>query len=92
MQKLPNGYEQQMKRLLGEAGFFAYMQSLCEPVTRALRVNLLLCPDGVPPCPIEGLGAPVPWARGAYFVEGDAGPGFRRCTRAGCFTCRSPAR
>ena len=50
-----------MKRLLGEAGFFAYLDALNQPYTRALRVNLLLRPDGTPPCPIEGLGAPVPW-------------------------------
>lgn len=59
-----------MKRLLGEAGFFAYLDALNQPYTRALRVNLLLRPDGTPPCPIDGLGAPVPWAKGAYFVEG----------------------
>ena len=35
MQKLPIAYTQQMKRLLGEAGFFAYMQSLDGEVTRA---------------------------------------------------------
>lgn len=64
-----------MKRLLGEAGFFAYLDALNQPYTRALRVNLLLRPDGTPPCPIDGLGAPVPWAKGAYFVEGDARPG-----------------
>ena len=63
-----------MKRLLGEAGFFAYLDALNQPYTRALRVNLLLRPDGTPPCPIDGLGAPVPWAKGAYFVEGDARP------------------
>ena len=57
-----------MKRLLGEAGFFAYLDALNQPYTRALRVNLLLRPDGTPPCPIDGLGAPVPWAKGAYFV------------------------
>lgn len=91
MQKLPNGYEQQMKRLLGEAGFFAYMQSLCEPVTRALRVNLLLCPDGVPPCPIEGLSAPVPWAKSAYFVEGDARPGLSPLHEGGLFYLQEPS-
>ena len=68
MNNLPPAYVDQMKRLLGEAGFFAYERALCSPVTRALRVNLLRCPDGVPPCEIEGLGAPVPWAKGAYFV------------------------
>ena len=54
-----------MKRLLGEAGFFAYLAALDQPYTRALRVNLLLRPDGTPPCPIDGLGATVPWAKGA---------------------------
>ena len=80
-----------MKRLLGEAGFFAYLDALNQPYTRALRVNLLLRPDGTPPCPIDGLGAPVPWAKGAYFVEGDARPGLSPCTRAACFICRNPA-
>ena len=91
MQKLPIAYTQQMKRLLGEAGFFAYMQSLDGEVTRALRINLLLCPDGVPPCPIEGLGAPVPWARGAYFVEGDARPGLSPLHEGGLFYLQEPS-
>ena len=56
MNSLPQAYIDQMKRLLGEAGFFAYEKSLSEPVTRALRVNLLLCPNGELPCEIEGVG------------------------------------
>ena len=46
MNQLPEAYIKQMKRLLGEAGFFAYEKALGEPVTRALRINLLLRPDG----------------------------------------------
>ena len=76
MNELPQAYIAQMKRLLGEAGFFAYEKALAEPVTRALRINLLLFPQGTPPCAIEGLGARVPWARGAFFIEGDARPGL----------------
>ena len=49
MQPLPKEFEEQMKRLLGEAGFFAYLDALNQPYTRALRVNLLLRPDGTPP-------------------------------------------
>ena len=88
---LPQAYQSQMKRLLGEAGFFAYMRALEEPVTRALRVNLLLFPDGVPPCGIEGLGAPVPWARGAYFVVGDARPGLSPLHEGGLFYLQEPS-
>lgn len=53
MSHLPDAYIAQMKRLLGEAGFFAYEQSLAQPAERALRINLLLCPDGAPPCEID---------------------------------------
>ena len=80
-----------MKRLLGEAGFFAYLDALAQPYTRALRINLLLCPDGAPPCPIEGLGAPVPWAKGAYFVEGDARPGLSPLHEGGLFYMQEPS-
>ena len=80
-----------MKRLLGEAGFFAYLDALNQPYARALRVNLLLRPDGTPPCPIEGLGAPVPWARGAYFVEGDARPGLSPLHEGGLFYMQEPS-
>ena len=80
-----------MKRLLGEAGFFAYLDALNQPYTRALRVNLLLRPDGTPPCPIEGLGAPVPWAKGAYFVEGDARPGLSPLHEGGLFYMQEPS-
>ena len=85
MNELPQAYIAQMKRLLGEAGFFAYEKALGEPVTRALRVNLLLFPDGAPPCAIEGLGEPVPWAKGAYFIEGDARPGLSPLHEGGLY-------
>ncbi|MCI6589290.1 MAG: RsmF rRNA methyltransferase first C-terminal domain-containing protein [Clostridiales bacterium] len=80
-----------MKRLLGEAGFFAYEQSLSQPVTRALRVNLLLRPDGSLPCPIEGVGERVPWAKGCYFVEGDARPGLSPLHEGGLFYLQEPS-
>lgn len=80
-----------MKRLLGEAGFFAYLDALNQPYTRALRVNLLLRPDGTPPCPLDGLGAPVPWAKGAYFVEGDARPGLSPLHEGGLFYMQEPS-
>ena len=80
-----------MKRLLGEAGFFAYLAALEQPYTRALRINLLLRPDGTPPCPIDGLGAPVPWAMGAYFVEGDARPGLSPLHEGGLFYMQEPS-
>ena len=89
--QLPEGFESQMKRLLGEAGFFAYLDALAQPYTRALRINLLLCPDGAPPCPIEGLGAPVPWAKGAYFVESDARPGLSPLHEGGLFYMQEPS-
>ena len=90
-QKLPEEFQNQMKRLLGEAGFFAYLNALDEPYTRALRINLLLRPDGTPPCAIEGLGAPVPWAKGAYFIEGDARPGLSPLHEGGLFYMQEPS-
>ena len=91
MTNLPEAYVTQMKRLLGEAGFFAYEKALEQSVTRALRVNLLLCPDGVPPCGIEGLGERVPWAKGAYFVEGDARPGLSPLHEGGLYYLQEPS-
>ncbi len=91
MNRLPEAYVFQMKRLLGEAGFFAYEQSLGKPVTRALRVNLLLCPDGTLPCEIEGVEDPVPWAKGCYFVEGDARPGLSPLHEGGLFYLQEPS-
>lgn len=91
MNELPQAYIAQMKRLLGEAGFFAYEKALGEPVTRALRVNLLLFPDGAPPCAIEGLGEPVPWAKGAYFIEGDARPGLSPLHEGGLYYMQEPS-
>ena len=90
-QKLPEEFQNQMKRLLGEAGFFAYLNALDEPYTRALRINLLLRPDGTPPCAIEGLGAPGPWAKGAYFIEGDARPGLSPLHEGGLFYMQEPS-
>ena len=91
MNTLPEAYIAQMKRLLGEAGFFAYEQSLAAPVTRALRVNLLLCPDGALPCEIEGVGERVPWAKGCYFVEGDARPGLSPLHEGGLYYLQEPS-
>lgn len=91
MHNLPQGYEEQMKRLLGEAGFFAYMRALDEPVSRALRINLLLRADGTPPCAIEGMADPVPWARGAYFVQDGARPGLSPLHEGGLFYLQEPS-
>ena len=91
MNTLPEAYIAQMKRLLGEAGFFAYEQSLSQPVTRALRVNLLLRPDGSLPCPIEGVGEAVPWAKGCCFVDGDARPGLSPLHEGGLFYLQEPS-
>ena len=91
MKTLPEAYIAQMKRLLGEAGFFAYEQSLSQPVTRALRVNLLLRPDGSLPCPVEGVGEAVPWAKGCCFVEGDARPGLSPLHEGGLFYLQEPS-
>ena len=91
MNPLPEAYVRQMKRLLGEAGFFAYEKSLSEPVTRALRINLLRCADGNPPCVIEGLGQRVLWAKGAYFVEGDARPGLSPLHEGGLYYLQEPS-
>ncbi|MDO5376943.1 MAG: RsmB/NOP family class I SAM-dependent RNA methyltransferase [Clostridia bacterium] len=91
MNPLPEAYVRQMKRLLGEAGFFAYERALQEPAARALRVNLLLCPDGVPPCPIEGLEGAVPWCRGAYFVAEGARPGLSPLHEGGLYYLQEPS-
>ena len=91
MSTLPQAFQNQMKRLLGEAGFFAYEKSLTEPVKRALRVNLLHFPDGKAPCAIEGMGENVPWAKGAYFVEGDARPGLSPLHEGGLFYLQEPS-
>ena len=91
MDQLPVAYREQMKRLLGEAGFFAYEKALEKPYERALRVNLLRCADGVPPCPVEGLGERVPWCEGAYFVEGDARPGLSPLHEGGLYYLQEPS-
>ena len=90
-QHLPAAFETQMKRLLGEEGFLKYLAALDEPVTKALRINLLRRPDGTPPCDIEGMGECVPWAAGAYFVEGDARPGLSPLHEGGLFYLQEPS-
>ena len=91
MNRLPEAFVTKMKRLLGEAGFFAYENALSQPVTRALRVNLLLRPDGTLPCEIEGVGKSVPWAKGCYFVDGDARPGLSPLHEGGLFYLQEPS-
>ena len=60
-------------------------------MTRALRVNLLLYPDGKLPCEIEGTGEEVPWAKGCYFVSGDARPGLSPLHEGGLFYLQEPS-
>lgn len=91
MNDLPKAYVAQMKRLLGEAGFFAYEQALAQPVTRALRVNLLRCEDGRLPCAIDGVEEPVPWARGCYFTSPDARPGLSPLHEGGLYYLQEPS-
>ncbi len=91
MNQLPEAFVKQMKRLLGEAGFFAYEESLEQPVTRALRVNLLKQPDGTLPCEIEGVCESVPWAKGCYFVRGDARPGLSPLHEGGLYYLQEPS-
>jgi len=91
MNQLPEAFVSQMKRLLGEAGFFAYAKSLDQPVTRALRVNLLLREDGTLPCDIEGVCDAVPWAKGCFFVRGDARPGLSPLHEGGLFYLQEPS-
>jgi len=91
MNQLPEAFIKQMKRLLGEAGFFAYEKSLEQPVTRALRVNLLMQPDGTLPCEIEGVCESVPWAKGCYFVRGDARPGLSPLHEGGLYYLQEPS-
>ena len=91
MQNLPDGFENQMKRLLGEAGFFAYLKALDAPVERAARINLLFCPDGTPARSIKGLGECVPWAKGAYFVCEGARPGLSPLHEGGLFYLQEPS-
>ena len=88
---LPAAYIEQMKRLLGEDSFARYLAALDAPVTKALRINLLRCPDGQPPCAIEGLGEAVPWTKEAYFVEGDARPGLSPLHEGGLYYLQEPS-
>ncbi|MBR5287486.1 MAG: RsmF rRNA methyltransferase first C-terminal domain-containing protein [Clostridia bacterium] len=88
---LPLAYIEQMKRLLGDEEFEKYLAALDAPVTKALRINLLRCPDGMPPCDIEGLGEAVPWAKGAYFVDGDARPGLSPLHEGGLYYLQEPS-
>lgn len=80
-----------MKRLLGEAGFFAYLDALNQPYTRALRVNLLLGRTARLPAPSTDWARLVPWAKGAYFVEGDARPGLSPLHEGGLFYMQEPS-
>ena len=91
MNQLPEAFVIQMKRLLGEAGFFAYEKSFDHPVTRALRVNLLLRENGTLPCELEGVCEAVPWAKGCFFVRGDARPGLSPLHEGGLFYLQEPS-
>jgi len=88
---LPAAFIDQMKRLLGEEGFTQYLAALDAPVTKALRINLLRCEDGAAPCEIDGLGESVPWAKGAYFIEGDARPGLSPLHEGGLYYLQEPS-
>ena len=54
-------------------------------------MNLLLRPDGSLPCPVEGVGEAVPWAKGCYFIDGDARPGLSPLHEGGLFYLQEPS-
>lgn len=88
---LPEEFCAAMRAQLGEAGFAAYLHAMEKPHERGLRVNLLRDATGAPPKGVEGIGATIPWAQGAYFVEGDARPGLHPLHEGGMYYLQEPS-
>lgn len=92
-QKLPEEFQNQMKRLLGEAGFFAYLNALDEPYTRALRINLAPASGTARrPAPSRGLVRLFRGQRAHISSKAMHAPDFPRSMKAVCFICRSRVR
>ena len=88
--RLKEAYERQMKSLLGEAGFFAYLRALEAPPVRGLRLNPAFAQDG-PGAAAPFCGAPVPWAEHAYFVREGTRPGLSPLHEGGLFYLQEPS-
>ncbi|MBO4485347.1 MAG: RsmB/NOP family class I SAM-dependent RNA methyltransferase [Lachnospiraceae bacterium] len=89
--KLPEAFEQRMRKQLGEAEFEAYLGCLTENVSAALRVNSLkLSPEqfqGISPFPLT----PVPWIKkGFYYPDGES-PAKHPYYYAGLYYLQEPS-
>ena len=88
--RLKETYERQMKSLLGEAGFFAYLRAMEAPFERGLRMNFRLAGEA-PSAATPFCGEAIPWARGAYFVREGTRPGLSSLHEAGLFYLQEPS-
>lgn len=87
---LPQGYERSMREQLGAAapGYFA---SLDAPYLRGLRVNAMKPTDAPLSALVDGLDAPVPWARGGYYLAVDSLCGAHPLHEAGAYYLQEPS-
>ena len=88
--ELKKAYAEQMKGLLGEAGFFAYLSAMEKPYERAMRLNRD-CPEEARRLAMAFAEMPVPWAKDAFYVKEDARPGLSPLHEAGLYYLQEPS-
>ena len=91
MTPLPQAFLENLTAQLGEAEMAQYLAALEQPHTRGLRVNLLRFPGGELPCESDGVNERIAWAKGAYFVDGDARPGLEPLHEGGAYYLQEPS-
>ena len=101
---LPVAYLEQMKGLLGEAGFFQYLNSMEMPARKGIRINLLKWPasSGLPgPVSLMHMLRPegtdisqlrsVPWEESGFYYEDPLRPGQSPLHEAGLYYIQEPS-
>ncbi len=78
-----------MKSLLGEAGFFQYLESFNKKPEQGLRLNTLKVPSDFD-LSVLPIGEKIPWCKDAYYVNGGQ-PGLSPYHEAGLYYLQDPS-
>ena len=89
--KLPNGFLEKMRNLLGDIEFGEFLKAYDRPRSHGLRINTLKINVGeflkISPFELE----PVPWTKDGFYFPEDANPGRHPYYYAGLYYIQEPS-
>ena len=92
MSELPVEYLNQMRNLLGQAGFLSYIDEMKKPYWRGIRFNPQKYSEDQDPLQMaDGVGEHVPWAKNSYYLSNDSIAGSSIFHEAGAYYIQEPS-